>query len=72
MKNNVALLRKACENSLRKLQHHCNDGARLSLIVRIPGKEEAEMVISQDNMQELSEIFARAAARQLNQQGAKS
>jgi hypothetical protein len=71
MKNNVTLLREACERSLKKLQHHCAQGMALTLIIRKPGKEEAEMVISQDNLQELSEIFARAAARQKSKRSTK-
>lgn len=63
MKNNGALLRKACENSLKKLLLHFSPGVRLTLIARMPGNDEAEFVISQDSLQDLSEALARGAAR---------
>lgn len=64
MRNNAALLREACEKSLKKLLHHFKPGVRLTLIARTPGNDEAEFVISQDDLQDLSDALARGAARQ--------
>jgi hypothetical protein len=72
MKNDIGMVRKACENGLKKLSHYFVPGVRLTLIVRIPGKEEAEFVMSQDSLQDLSDALARGAARQQQQNGGRS
>lgn len=71
MKNDIGMVRKACENGLKKLSHYFEPGVRLTLIVRLPGKEEAEFVMSQDSLQDLSDALARGAARQQQQNGGR-
>jgi hypothetical protein len=60
MRKNPGMVRQICADSLARLRHIFEEDVRLTLIAHIPGKPEAEFVLTDDDTKELRDMLTRS------------